>query len=212
MSPGFFFFLPRPKLLCPEPLAEAMLSAVEVGWSRPLVYFLRSPLPSRTQVPRTRLCWTLSGGSALREGRLWRCRPSNLGAPWDRRRVTLGRWWGKKIRACWPGSRHSLDLQWLCQSRPPSLWGHGLCLSPGSTRRQWQSLCECELTTPAALWHHCWLVQLLMLLLTDLMTVRRSEGRGNGRVPVITSSILVCSLIGTNSQYKVGDQYQDCCS
>ena len=32
MRLGFFFFLPSPKVLCPEVLAVAMLAVVEVGW------------------------------------------------------------------------------------------------------------------------------------------------------------------------------------
>lgn len=33
---GFFFFLPSPKVLCPEVLAVAMLAVAEVGWDWPL--------------------------------------------------------------------------------------------------------------------------------------------------------------------------------
>lgn len=39
MRPGFFFFLPSPKVLCPEVLAVAMLAVAGVGWGWPLTIY-----------------------------------------------------------------------------------------------------------------------------------------------------------------------------
>lgn len=94
MSPGFFFFLPSPKVLCPEVLAVAMLSVAEVGRSWPLsiylvVLFWASPQPTVATPSSVDPSGWYPVFLTLR-GCLWRCSPLSPGAPWDMRRVRLG--------------------------------------------------------------------------------------------------------------------------
>lgn len=69
--------------------------------------------------------------------------------------------WGPWL---WLGSRHSFNLQWLCQSLPPSAWAGPLFLYPSaSPRPQGQQGLSLSLHShpdakrPAALWGHCWI-------------------------------------------------------
>lgn len=94
MSPGFFFFLPSPKVLCPEVLAVAMLSVAEVGWSWPLsiyliVLFWASSQPTVATPSSADPPGWYPALLTLR-GCLWRCRPLSPRAPWDMRGVRMG--------------------------------------------------------------------------------------------------------------------------
>lgn len=135
MRPGFFFFLPSPKVLCPEVLAVAMPSSSRWDWVGLTSVYSVSPLPRKSTVPT--LVSAAAAGSVWFfwrvGGCLWRC-PR---APWDMRGVRWWWWWwwwqwGPWL---WLGSRHSLDLQWLCQSLPPSAWARPLFLSPSASPR-----------------------------------------------------------------------------
>lgn len=167
IRPGFFFFLPSPKALCPEVLAVAMLAAAAVGGVDLSVYsvVLFQAIPKLT-VPKP-VSAAPSGWFAAHltlRGCLWRCHPLGPRAPWDILRVRLVRvgglhWWCPWF---WLSSRHSLELQWLCQSLPPSAWARPLFLSPSaSPRPQGQQGLSLSLNShpdakqPEALWGHC---------------------------------------------------------
>lgn len=94
IRPGFFFFLPSPKALCPEVLAVAMLAAAAVGGVDLSVYsvVLFQAIPKLT-VPKP-VSAAPSGWFAAHltlRGCLWRCHPLGPRAPWDILRVRLVR-------------------------------------------------------------------------------------------------------------------------
>lgn len=99
MRPGFFFFLPSPKLLCPEVLAVAMpmLLLAELGCGPPLCL----------RPPGLWLCCSLALLSLRLRGRC----PLDPRASCDLRRVRLRGGAGVLVLA---------PVQALCQSPPPS--------------------------------------------------------------------------------------------
>lgn len=83
MSPGFFFFLPSPKVLCPEVLAVAMPMVAKLGRGWPLF------LSQQFSAHRTNTLLLLHSAVQLFWCHLWRCCSPSPGAPWEMRRVTL---------------------------------------------------------------------------------------------------------------------------
>ena len=168
MRPGFFFFLPSPKVLCPEVLAVAMLVFAEAGWSWPFcIYWVL--LFKTAHGANTRLCSSVSVVCSS----FWRVfegvvPPFAPGAPWDMRRVRSG-WvrWGWRVSevrgsGSVPGILQSFSVC-VSHCRPPQGPGHCSCphlLHPGRrdnkgylwvcTRTPW---CKAARTTVI----HCWI-------------------------------------------------------
>lgn len=162
IRPGLFFFLPRPKALCPEVLAVAM-PLLLWSWVRSTsLYLLAGGVrlevegggDDRSSLPTASPIWCpLKCG-----GRLWRCRPLCPRAPWDMRRG------GGVLGALWLGARHSSALYWfvsvaaaLCEGPARPLF-HPICFTPVLQEQGGSSPQAC------AHWGHCWVAELVSFL------------------------------------------------
>lgn len=163
IRPGLFFFLPRPKALCPEVLAVAM-PLLLWSWVRSTsLYLLAGGVrlevgggdDDRSSLPTASPLWCpLKCG-----GRLWRCRPLCPRASWDMRRGG-----GGVLGALWLGARHSSALYWfvsvaaaLCEGPARPLF-HPICFSPVLQEQRGSSPQAC------AHWGHCWVAELVSFL------------------------------------------------
>lgn len=165
---GVLLFPPEPESALPWGARCSHASCCCCWWRWPLC-LLSSPLPSYSKAhsAKTRLCCSFRVV----------CSPSDaqglslkVSFPWPK--GTMGHtegqvgegggglhWWCPWF---WLSSRHSLELQWLCQSLPPSAWARPLFLSPSaSPRPQGQQGLSLSLNShpdakqPEALWGHC---------------------------------------------------------
>lgn len=167
IRPGFFFFLPSPKPLCPEVLAVAM-AAADVDLS------LLSPKPT---VP-TPSCVLLLHQSVWRSGGscLWRCH--HLGPP----RGTVGHWEsgrreGRVREVHGSGSAPGIHLGFRgcvshrrghCSASPRPRGQQGWSLSVNS---------HPDARQRRALWAHCWPASVKVDVLRSNWTYSRPDER-----------------------------------